>query len=63
MDLVPPQKFMRDFNDEWFKINGDKAVLEFANGSIINVTYDLMMPLPMLYSFDDVNDAAGKMCY
>ena len=61
MDLVPPQTLMRNSNDGWFKINGEKAVLEFTNGDIVNVPFDPLTSLPMIYYFDDIDAAATKL--
>ena len=61
VDSVSPQKLMRNDKDGWFKINGDKAVLEFANGSTVKVPWDPLTSLPMLHSFDDVDSAAEKL--
>ena len=49
VDLVPPQKIMRNSSDGWFKINGEKGVLEFAGGEIVSVPFDPLKSLPMIY--------------
>ena len=61
MDLVPPQTLMRTSEDGWFKINGDGAILEFNDGEKVNVPYDPLTSLPMIYYFDDVDTAATKV--
>ena len=61
IDLIPPQKIMRDASDGWFKINGHAARLEFRDGSVVSVPFDPVTSLPMLYSFDSVEKAAEQM--
>ena len=36
-------------------------MLEFMNGEIVNVPYDPLTSLPMIYYFDDVDAAATKL--
>ena len=52
---------MRNSEDGWFKINGEGAILEFNDGEKVNVPYDPLTSLPMLYYFDDVDAAATKL--
>ena len=61
VDLVPPQKLMRNLYDGWFKINGEQALLECKNGGSIQVPYDPVTSLPMLYWFDNVDEAAKQL--
>ena len=61
VDLVPPQKFMQHERDSWFWINGERAVMEFQDGSIVDCPFDPVMNLPMVNSFDHVDAAAEKL--
>ena len=61
VDLVPPQKLMRNHHDGWFKINGEQAILECKNGGSIQVPFDPVTSLPMLYWFDNVDEAAKQL--
>ena len=50
VDLVPPQRIMRNSEDGWFKINGVCTVLEFNDGEKVNVPYDPLTSLPVSYT-------------
>jgi hypothetical protein len=52
---------MRNSYDGWFKINGEKGVLEFADGEIVIMPFDTLTLLPMIHYFDDIDDAATKL--
>ena len=40
VDLVPPQMVMKTSREGWFKINGEKALLEFSDGSSVAAPFD-----------------------
>jgi hypothetical protein len=61
VDLVPPQRLMRTSEDGWFKINGEGAGLEFKDGEKVNVPYDPLTSLPMIYYFNDIDAAVIKL--
>ena len=61
VDLVPPQRLMRTAQDGWFKINGDKAMLEFRNGNTVSTPFDPVTRLPMFHTFVDANKAALEL--
>ena len=61
IDLVPPQKLLRNDQDGWFKINGERAVLECKNGGSVQVPFDPVTNLPMLYWFEDADKAAKQL--
>ena len=61
VNLVPPQKLMQTSQDGWFKMNGEKALLEFNGGHMVHVPFDPVTSLPMFYSFHDVDAAAENL--
>ena len=61
VDLVPPQKLMQKMSDGWFKINGERAMLDFKRGDAINVPFDPATGLPMFHFFDDADCAAKEL--
>ena len=61
MDLIPPQLVMRNNNDGHFKMNGHQAILEFKGGVTVNVPYNAVTRLPILVTFDDIDQAAQHL--
>ena len=61
VDLVPPQVVVKNAREGWFKVNGEMAVLEFADGSIVTVPFDSVTRLPMFHFFDDAKAAAESL--
>ena len=45
----------------WFKINGEKALLEFSDGSLVAAPFDPIARLPMFHFFDDAEAAAVSL--
>ena len=55
IDLIPPQVIMRNNKDGWFRTNGAKAVLTFADGMEVDVGFDPVTRFPMIHMFDDAD--------
>ena len=61
VDLVPLQIVMKTSREGWFKINGEKALLEFSDGSLVAAPFDHITRLPMFHFFDDAEAAAVSL--
>ena len=61
VDLVLPQMVMKTSREGWFKINGEKTLLEFSDGSLVAAPFDPITRLPMFHFFDDAEAAAVSL--
>ena len=52
---------MKTSRDGWFKINREKALLEFSDGSLVAAPFDPFTRWPMFHFFDDAEAAAVSL--
>ena len=52
---------MKTSREGWFKINGEKALLEFSDGALVAAPFDPITRLPMFHFFDDAKAAAVSL--
>ena len=55
--LLPPQKLMKDEDDEWYRINDKRAELQFKDRKIVKTPINLKSNLPYIFLFQNVDES------